>query len=535
MTAIKRALVLSGGGAKGVFEGGCLHAFKTVGLDFDIVTGSSIGALNAAFVGEYTLRRRRPLLSEIPPDNLFDNYLDVWENLEEAQFADAETLEGLIRDLQKVNIGLDTILRIWWGLTDENTWDRVKGYMAAAWALWQVNEILGLSLTEGYQLYQQWLDPTTRPQAIATLRECGRVFLRRHGIEKSLFNSDSIRQAICYGTAGKPAFIPPDRSLREYYEVGVDVRFTRANVRTGRLELSGYVPLDDALRALAQGPDKAANTIIGDPNVVDAALASGALPLGFSPISLRRIYPEGSRLNDLLWAIIHNTQMVEPYLNQEQASLLRSVYPHANDIYLDGGAIDNSPLSAAFRALKDAVARAPSKAARKRLLDATHEVFVVFLTPKPRVLELNDAETADLMGWEIAWRALKMQDHARFTNDVRNAERVTTLLEMASGWHHSERPDRVKANVIQIWPEEMLATTLSFDKRFGFNRQNNHRLLAQGCWCAMDALIPLSDTGRLPDDVTARLKALVERPASGATTWRCRHETCRFRDVCQRV
>jgi hypothetical protein len=44
---VKRALVLSGGGAKGAYGFGCLKAFKERDIHFDAVSGTSVGALNA--------------------------------------------------------------------------------------------------------------------------------------------------------------------------------------------------------------------------------------------------------------------------------------------------------------------------------------------------------------------------------------------------------------------------------------------------------------------------------------------------------
>jgi hypothetical protein len=52
--ARKRAMVLSGGGAKGVFEADVLKACHHTGLSFDVLTGSSIGA------SRDTVRRARP-------------------------------------------------------------------------------------------------------------------------------------------------------------------------------------------------------------------------------------------------------------------------------------------------------------------------------------------------------------------------------------------------------------------------------------------------------------------------------------------
>ncbi|MFQ8705438.1 MAG: patatin-like phospholipase family protein [Thomasclavelia sp.] len=47
---MKQALVLAGGGAKGAYQAGCIKAMREIGYDFDIVTGTSIGALNALLV-----------------------------------------------------------------------------------------------------------------------------------------------------------------------------------------------------------------------------------------------------------------------------------------------------------------------------------------------------------------------------------------------------------------------------------------------------------------------------------------------------
>lgn len=47
-----KGLVLSGGGAKGAYEIGCWRAFLELNIDFDIVSGTSIGALNAALYCE---------------------------------------------------------------------------------------------------------------------------------------------------------------------------------------------------------------------------------------------------------------------------------------------------------------------------------------------------------------------------------------------------------------------------------------------------------------------------------------------------
>ena len=51
---MKRALVLSGGGARGAYQIGVWKALKELSVNFDIVTGTSVGALNGALMVQDT-------------------------------------------------------------------------------------------------------------------------------------------------------------------------------------------------------------------------------------------------------------------------------------------------------------------------------------------------------------------------------------------------------------------------------------------------------------------------------------------------
>ena len=52
---LNRGLVLGGGGSRGAYEIGVWRAARELKIDFDVVTGTSIGALNGALVvqGDY--------------------------------------------------------------------------------------------------------------------------------------------------------------------------------------------------------------------------------------------------------------------------------------------------------------------------------------------------------------------------------------------------------------------------------------------------------------------------------------------------
>ena len=45
-----KGLVLEGGGTKGAYQLGAYKALKELGMEFDGIVGTSIGALNAAFI-----------------------------------------------------------------------------------------------------------------------------------------------------------------------------------------------------------------------------------------------------------------------------------------------------------------------------------------------------------------------------------------------------------------------------------------------------------------------------------------------------
>jgi len=49
-----RALILSAGGCKGSYQAGALLHLSNLNLEFDIICGSSVGALNASFLAQYS-------------------------------------------------------------------------------------------------------------------------------------------------------------------------------------------------------------------------------------------------------------------------------------------------------------------------------------------------------------------------------------------------------------------------------------------------------------------------------------------------
>ena len=77
-----KALVLSGGGAKGSYQIGAWKALKKLHIKFDIVTGTSIGALNGAMVTQNSYRRAISLWKKINLEVLFNETVDNSNDLE---------------------------------------------------------------------------------------------------------------------------------------------------------------------------------------------------------------------------------------------------------------------------------------------------------------------------------------------------------------------------------------------------------------------------------------------------------------------
>lgn len=103
---MKRALVLSGGGARGAYELGVWRAFDEIGITFDIVTGTSIGALNGVIYTLQNLEGAENLWHSIDPTKVIStNEKDPKKFLMELigktalGGADPSPLEKMVREI----------------------------------------------------------------------------------------------------------------------------------------------------------------------------------------------------------------------------------------------------------------------------------------------------------------------------------------------------------------------------------------------------------------------------------------------------
>ncbi|NBG88068.1 patatin-like phospholipase family protein [Isachenkonia alkalipeptolytica] len=65
-------LSLEGGGAKGAYQFGAWKAFRELGMEFDGITGTSIGALNGALMIQEDYEKAREIWEEIAPEKILN-------------------------------------------------------------------------------------------------------------------------------------------------------------------------------------------------------------------------------------------------------------------------------------------------------------------------------------------------------------------------------------------------------------------------------------------------------------------------------
>ncbi len=108
----KRGVVLGGGGARGPYQIGVWKAMRELSIDYQIVTGSSVGALNGALMvqGDYdkavemweSLSLRNIVNLSAPPDEEASLRDDLRQGIREAvehRGLDVTPLESLLRDV----------------------------------------------------------------------------------------------------------------------------------------------------------------------------------------------------------------------------------------------------------------------------------------------------------------------------------------------------------------------------------------------------------------------------------------------------
>lgn len=92
---MKRAIVLAGGGSRGAYQIGVWQAIRELNLDYQIVTGTSVGALNGALMVQ----------------NDFELAREIWTNIAVSHVLDLDLPELDLRKKEDMRLLLNTMAR----------------------------------------------------------------------------------------------------------------------------------------------------------------------------------------------------------------------------------------------------------------------------------------------------------------------------------------------------------------------------------------------------------------------------------------
>ncbi len=480
----RRGFVMTGGGAKGLYEAGVLQAFHLCNMNFDVITGSSIGAINSVAYAEYLYRKPQlnpgaaiaDIIANIDDAEDFINTLHkAWLDMPGINFIDdteAGALGRLKDDLTEFDIDLPMLTRlVWWWTTPEKDrepmplmdvvklikelFERVGGRGTA--------RIISRLRANGGPLpkvildtYLECLDIDTAlvlPESEKKLRD---HFTGQHQVltEEMLDDEQATNDK-------EEKLLPEERTLRQYYDREIDVRLTRANFRTGLLEISAYISKEAFARKVTSFwrfeilPEEGFPVtsfrleLPGNPLAIEAALASSRYPAVFSPYPLQNIYPAGDPENKFLYQLLEKDfthsdvrdELLEEFEddeemlkaldtalkwlgNEEYESFSGRFFPRKEDRYLDGGAIDNTPTNSAIDAIREEIQGRPDEWRR----DVTLDLYTVLLHRLPAQ---EEEATSNPTMYDVVSRTLEINSAAKLTTDVNYVEMVSDYGDRA--------------------------------------------------------------------------------------------------------
>lgn len=484
----RRGFVMTGGGAKGLYEAGVIHAFHLIGMEFDVITGSSIGAMNSIFYAEYLFCKHNlsPEIRGDPHavvenmDALVKAFHHAWLMMPDKRVVD-DSPEGPLGKLKddmlqfQLSVPQVTELIWWWTDPDRGKVPPPKLWPNAVRLLLELAERLGSA--EVLRIFKY--------HRSNLLHEALRTYLARFNLERSLVPDGEdkrimevftvpvspLRPEHLIGTLNPQnenmvqlyQLVDPKRTLRDYARTGINVRLTRANYRTGRLEISAYVTMDEfacfldkhAWRVNAIGPEKLPLgsfrlQVPGNPVAINAALCSGRFPGVFLPYQLQDIYPENDEENEMLYKLVRgwladpeieaeiNSVIQKLHSDQEKgdekadkeageteladwmkSEKMRNFFPKIHDTYVDGGAIDNTPYRTAVDFVRDAI-QSRGDSTRSETL----ELYVVYLETEPSV----DYDTTEKpFIFEVVSRTLELVNAAKENSRANTFDTINTF------------------------------------------------------------------------------------------------------------
>jgi predicted acylesterase/phospholipase RssA len=412
------SLLFGGGVFRGVFHMGVMNALNELGLEPDLVAGSSVGSIIAAMIAQVFAKPKAGRPEEIA--NLASTFLTIDRLVMTDRLADF--VRGLTLRSADANFSprdVDLMLRRYDSHTRPSFDGLVRRVAAGIERLFYLSPVSLFALVKAARTGDV-------PAFTAGIQTAVQKFLDRSGVGKEILGTEPLALLIQEEVVRRLDPAAKDLKFATFLEQGIYFLATATNLTRGQLEILGS-PGDQADASLRYG-----------------LLASSAFPAVFRPRAGWQIFP---RATD-------------------------------NYQYIDGGTMDNLPLDAVARFLDQAsqygeIARRPRVDGEERphlLFTASLEVDKSLLSSPKDVKKLCRSwlrlrERARTFGYN-----LKIDTYAEVQRDLRHIYRC----------YQSPHWTPLDLEVLAVRPQ-WLCSTFGFHPMLGFRRRKQAESIAHGC------------------------------------------------------
>jgi len=441
MPAGSRPLVsfLFGGGVfRGVFHMGVMNALNELGLQPDLVAGSSVGSIIAAMIAQAFNEdpdQRPGQIANLAATFLAIDRLVMTDRL--ADFVRGLTLRAAdtpfsLRDL-------DLVLRRY-DFDSAGTFSRrTRRVVGGLERLFYLSPVLLAALVKSAR-------ERDAGGFASLLGKAVQEFLDRSGVGKEVLGTEPLALLIHQEVIRRLEWRASDMLFDAFHGRGIHFLATATNLSRGNLHILGLDPADKV-------------------SLLYGLLASSAFPGVFRPRKS--------------WEILRSQPNKRSESNMDQ--------------YIDGGTMDNLPLDAVAQFLDQASGERASgeKVARRPRVgeqDVPHLLFTASLEVDKACLPDHDVETVRKSFLRLRKRARtfsynrKIEAYAAVQRNLREIHRSRTG---SSEYEHAWKP--LDLHVIAVRPR-WLCNTFGFHPMLGFRRRKQAESIAHGCASTISTL-----------------------------------------------
>jgi predicted acylesterase/phospholipase RssA len=434
------SLLFGGGVFRGVFHMGVMNALNELGLQPDIVAGSSVGSIIAAMIAQAfnePAEERAGQIANLAATFLAIDQLVMTDRL--ADFVRGLTLRAADSPFSPRD--LDLVLRRY-DFDPSGGWShRTRRVMGGLERLFYLNpmrlsELVKAGRERDVRLFR------------STLRAVAQEFFDRGGVGQEVLGTEPLALLIYQEVIRRLGLNASDALFDAFRQGGIHFLATATNLSRGRLDILGS-------QEIPETPAKV--------SLLYGLLASSAFPGVFRPRQAWEIFRSATDM----------------------------------DQYIDGGTMDNLPLDAVARFLDLASQARPHKLVERRPKvdgrEVPHLLFTASLEVDKTCLPDHDVETIRKSFLRLHRRARtfgynrKIDAYANTQRDLREIYQSRTRNEPGEDpW----KP--LDLHVIAVRPR-WLCNTFGFHPMLGFRRKRQAESIAHGC---ASTIVTLYDESR---------------------------------------